>query len=320
MDLFALGTPVIDLFAKVGWKELAALGLEKGATNYRSALQLADMERRLSKKTTYRYPGDNARNVCEGFAALGGFCGYAGAVGSDSAASEFEGNLASCGIAPFLQRKKGSTGKILALITPGGQRTFCADLGVTKDCDRLEKIACGRARMLFLTSITLGVPCATSRLAQKYLELAKRQKKKIALSLESPPMVGKNREKFAAIAKKYADVLFMNEEEAGALLGKGFGRKLASFKPSALVYLKMGKRGSALFHKGKKTRMPSLPAKALDTTGAGDAYAAGVLYGLSRSYTPVSSAKIGCMLATKVVQKLGAGIPHQKTRIRIRHG
>ena len=319
MDLFALGTPVIDLFARVSGEELAEMGLEKGATNYFSAIKLAAIERKLGKKIIYRYPGDNARNVCEGFAALGGFCGFAGAVGNDRAGGEFEENLAQCGVAAFLQGRRGSTGKILALVTPDGQRTFCADLGVTTKCGRFERFAFESARMLFLTSITFGVPSATAKLAMKYLEAAKKAGKKIAIALESPPMVQKNRVKFLAIAEKYADALFMNEEEAEALLGGKFEAALARLKPKALIYLKKGEKGSLLFHNGKKTRIPPLPAKVVDTTGAGDAYAAGVLYGLSRGYSPLSSAKIGCMLATKVVGKMGAGIPHEHTRIRIKH-
>ncbi len=319
MDLFAFGTPVIDLFARVSGRELAGFGLKKGATNYFSAAKLAAIERKLGKKIIYRYPGDNARNVCEGFAALGGFCGYAGAVGSDRGAGEFEANLAQCNVAAFLQQKKGSTGKILALVAPDGQRTFCADLGATAKCSRFEKIGFESSRVLFVTSITFGVPCATARLAMRYLEAAKKAGKKIAIALESPPMVQKNRVKFLAIAKKYADVLFVNEDEAEALLGSGAGKKLLKLKPSALVYLKKGENGSLLLHRGKKARIPALPANAVDTTGAGDAYAAGVLYGLSRGYSALSSAKIGCMLATKVVGKMGAGIPHAHARMRIRH-
>ena len=77
MDLFAIGTPVIDLFARVSERELAALRVAKGATNFFSAPELSKIERKLGRKIAYRYPGDNARNVCEGFSALGGFCGFA---------------------------------------------------------------------------------------------------------------------------------------------------------------------------------------------------------------------------------------------------
>jgi sugar/nucleoside kinase (ribokinase family) len=83
------------------------------------------------------------------------------------------------------------------------------------------------------------------------------------------------------------------------------------------VYLKRGAKGSILFHGCRRHFIPSQPAHAIDTTGAGDAYAAGALYGLSRGYSPLSSGKIGCFLATKVVGKLGAGIPLRHIRLPI---
>ena len=103
MDLFALGTPVIDSFAKVGEKVIRALKLQKGATNHMDSARLSSIERSLSKKIFYRYAGDNARNVCEGVAALGGFAAYSGAVSPDKAGADIAANLEECGISNFLQ-------------------------------------------------------------------------------------------------------------------------------------------------------------------------------------------------------------------------
>ncbi|MEM4634062.1 MAG: PfkB family carbohydrate kinase, partial [Candidatus Anstonellaceae archaeon] len=214
----------------------------------------------------------------------------------------------------------GKTGRIIALITPDGQRTFCANLGVSEKCTQVRELAFKSSKIFFLTSITLACGKPVSKLAKKYLSLAKKYGKIVALSIESAPMVEKNRKPLLEAIGKYAEVLFMNEEEAEALLGENADRQLAKLKPEIPVYLKNGPHGSHLFLEGRKHRITALPANVIDTTGAGDAYAAGVLYGLSRKYSPLGSAKIGCMLATKVVQKLGAGIPHAHTRIRIVHG
>ncbi len=316
MDLFALGTPVVDLFAKVDDATIRRLKLEKGATNHMGASRLAAIERSLGKKITYRYAGDNARNVCEGVAALGGFAGYCGAAGEDKSGAYFAANLEECGIANFLEEKKGSTGKILVLVTKDGQRTFCADLGVSTECGKFERMALANSKMFFVSSITLVSDGKVARLAEKYLEEAKKMKKKIAISLESPPMVGKHRERLLVAVKKYADMIFLNEDEAGALLGDEFWKRLAGLKSSSLVYLKKGRDGSVVFSKGKRHAIAAMEANAIDTTGAGDSYAAGVLYGLARGYSPVGSGKIGCMLATKVVEKFGAGIPMRHTRMR----
>ncbi|MCX6771502.1 MAG: PfkB family carbohydrate kinase [Candidatus Micrarchaeota archaeon] len=321
MDLFAIGTPVMDLFARVGERELAALGATKGATNFYSVSELAKIERSISRKISYRYPGDNARNVCEGFAALGGFCGYAGTVGDDLAGAEFAANLQECGVGNFLQEKRGATGKILALVTPDKQRTFCAHLGVSTEYGGADGIAAKNARMLYVSSITLCGDHPASRACRACMEEFRKAGKKIALALESPPMVEKNREMLLALVKKYASVLFLNEDEAAALLGAGknMEKKLAALIPNMPVYLKRGGNGSTLFIHGRAHHLEAMKARALDTTGAGDAYAAGALYGLARGYTPLSSAKIGCYLATKVVEKFGAGVPLRHARMAIKH-
>lgn len=319
MDLFAVGTPVVDLFAKADEELLLKLGITKGATNYFPEKKLSSIERNLGRRIRYRYAGDNARNVCEGFSALGGFCGYQGAVGNDNTGEYVSANLRECGIADFLEKKKGSTGKIIALVTPDGQRTFCADLGITTDCESRQWIALENSRMFFISSITLVKETPVAKLGAEYLENCRKTKRAVAIALESPPMVEENRLFFRMIVKKYADFLFMNEDEAEALLGFGAERKLLSLKPKIPIFLKKGKKGSSVIFEKRTFPVPALDAKVIDTTGAGDAYTAGVLYGLARGYSPQGSAKIGCMLATKVVGKIGAGIPLSHTRIRIRH-
>jgi sugar/nucleoside kinase (ribokinase family) len=318
MDLLAIGTPVIDLFAKASESGVKKLGLVKGATNFFQARKLSAIEQQLGKKITYRYPGDNARNVCEGVAALGGFCGFAGAVGDDSAGAAFAANLQECGVGNFLQERHGATGKILALVTPDKQRTFCADLGVSVRYCGLERIAVRNSRMLYVSSITLCGKHSASRAARAYMEAYRKAGKKIAISVESPPMVEKNRAYLLSLVKKYADVLFLNDDEATALLGQGAQYRLFLLKPKIPVYLKRGAKGSALYLQHRRHFIRPLDAKVLDTTGAGDAYCAGVIYGLARGYTPLSSAKIGCYLATKVVEKFGAGIPLRHTRMALK--
>ncbi len=323
MDLFAMGTPAIDLFARVSERELSALRVAKGATNFFSARELAAIERRLGRKIAYRYPGDNARNVCEGFAALGGFCGFAGTVGDDKAGALFAANLSECGIGNFLQEKRGATGKIIALVTPDKQRTFCAYLGVSADYDEEDDIASENARMLYVSSITLCGDHAASRACRSCMEKFRKAGKRIAIALESPPMVEKNRVQLLFLAKRYASALFLNDDEAAALLGSAAGKKtekkLAALMPDVPVYLKRGEHGSTLFLHNRAHHVMAMKAKVLDTTGAGDAYAAGTLYGLARGYTPLSSAKIGCYLATKVVEKMGAGIPLRHARMVLKH-
>lgn len=319
MDLFAVGTPVIDEFAHISGKELASLGVKKGATNYFNAPKLAAIGRSLKKKITYRYAGDNARNVCEGFAALGGFCGFSGAVGDDKSGAAFAANLEECGIANFLEEKRGSTGKIIALVTPDKQRTFLADLGVARQCSEYESEAIASCKIFYIASFNICFDSPIKRLTLRYLEECRRLGKKVAISLESPPLVKEHRKLLLDTVKKYADIVFLNENEADALLGTGAEKKLLLLKPKIPIFLKKGPHGSLVIQHKKAQRVPALPARVIDTTGAGDAYAAGVLDGMRRGFTPLSCAKRGCYLATKVVEKVGAGIPLKHTRMKIIH-
>ena len=209
------------------------------------------------------------------------------------------------------------------MVTPDKQRTFCADLGVSTSYDDPNSMAAKNARMLYVSSITLCADHPASRACRAAMEMFRKDGKRIALALESPPMVGKNRAHLLFLAKRYASALFLNEDEAVALFGANSGeeaeKKLASLMPNVPVYLKRGGRGSTLYLHGRAHKIDAMKAKVLDTTGAGDAYCAGTLYGLARGYTPLSSAKIGCYLATKVVAKMGAGIPLRHARMVLKH-
>jgi sugar/nucleoside kinase (ribokinase family) len=200
-------------------------------------------------------------------------------------------------------------------VTPDGQRTFCADLGASTRCAKFEAIAASEARILYVSSITLIGESSAARLAARYMEAFRKAKKRVALSIENPPMVAHHRDFLLSMVKKYADVLFLNEDEAEALLGAGAEWKLLLLKPKIPIYLKKGATGSALFLSCRKYPVEPLKAKVKDTTGAGDAYAAGALYGICRGYSFLSSGKIGTYLATKVVEKFGAGIPLRHIRM-----
>jgi sugar/nucleoside kinase (ribokinase family) len=180
-------------------------------------------------------------------------------------------------------------------------------------------MAAESSRMFYVASITLVGKTPVSKLSREYLRYFKQRKRKIAISIENPPMVRSNQAFLLGIVKRYADILFLNDSEARELLGKDFEKKLYRLKRTIPIFLKRGSKGSMLYIDGRRRKIPALKAKVLDTTGAGDAYAAGTLYGISRGFSPLSSAKMGCYLATRVVEKFGAGIPYAHARLTIKH-
>ncbi len=173
------------------------------------------------------------------------------------------------------------------------------------DYDLLREKEIHESRFLYLSSITLVAKGRIGALAEKAVNLAKREGVKFAFSIESPPMIKDNREKILAASLK-SDVLFANEEELAAL---EMGEEDAAGELAqkiGLVCLKRGEKGSIMFSKEKIISIPSYSRKTVDTTGAGDFYASGIIYGLSHGKPLEECGTIGASVAGKVVERFGA--------------
>jgi hypothetical protein len=305
-DVFGIGTALVDYFTKSTDDFLKKNGLKKGATNYISREKLDELHAELSGQIFACFPGDNARNVCEGVSFLGGKSAYAGRIAEDEDGEIFETNLHDQNIDSFLEKKPGSTGKIIAFITPDFQRTFAANLGNSVEYDALPTKGIKNSNFLYLTSITILKKGRISKRARDAMEFAKENGVRVSISLENPPMVKANRGDLSKIISR-SDVLFANEEELKALVGskdeKAAGM-LAEDIP--VVCLKKGRNGSVIFSRGERSVIPAHPAKVVDTTGAGDFYAAGVLFGLSREQPVEEAGHQGAKLAAKVIERFGA--------------
>lgn len=311
LELFSLGTPVMDGFAQVGADFLLAHKLALGSSNFMDNARLAVLEKDVGPRIRSWDPGDNGRNVCESFARLQKNekqkyigVGYAGSLGNDEVGTRFLDALRMHNIQPLMQYVNGSSGRILAFITPDGQRTFAVALGVSEQYKLPAELP--KAKYFFITSITGLTPGPISHVAWMMVDQMRRAGSKIAIAFESPAMLEKSRARALELAGK-ADVLFLNEEEMKAVGLDEDG--VAMLAP--LVFLKKGANGSIVFSAGAKlAEISAHPAKKLvDTTGAGDNFAAGVLWGLAHGKDAVASAKIGAKLGAAAVSKFGASLP-----------
>jgi len=323
LQLFALGTPVMDGFAQVSGAFLASHKLLAGSSNFMNGAQLAVLEKALGPNVRSWEPGDNARNVCESYVRLqklqkkgigerqlnaAGEYGvmFAGTLGSDAVGGNFLNALRAQNIEPKMQYVNGASGRILALVTPDGQRTFAVSLGVSEQYAMPKDLP--HAKFFFLTSITLLTPASISRVAREMVEAMRKKGARVAIALESPAMLAGKKEDALMMAKR-ADVLFLNEEEMRALELEESG--LAKLAP--LVFLKKGASGSAVFRNGEKLAdVATSPAsRVVDTTGAGDNYAAGVLWALNHGKDEKEAARIGSLLGAAAVSKFGASLPNE---------
>jgi sugar/nucleoside kinase (ribokinase family) len=305
-DVFGIGTALVDYFAKCTDEFLTKNSLTKGATNFFPREKLDELHSRISDSIFLQLPGDNARNVCEGVSYLGGKSAYASAFADDPEGAFFERSLAANEIESYLVKKPGRTGKIIALVTRDGQRTFAVDLGNSMDFDALPTEGIKNSSYLYLTSITLLAAGNIGMVARDAIELAEQSGVKFVLSLESPPMIAENKARLRRVVER-ADVLLANEEELAALDDSPADDCARSLVEGVeVVCLKKGEKGSRIFIKNREFSVPAYSTKVVDTTGAGDFYTSGVIFGLSRGKSAEEAGHLGAKLAGNVVGYFGA--------------
>ncbi len=305
-DIFGIGTPLVDYFAKVADSFLEKHGLIKGASNFIPREKIDEIHDRLADAVFACFPGDNARNTCEGVAYLGGKAAYAGRIADDRDGRTFEESMRRHGIDSYLEKGPGNTGKIIAFLTRDGQRTFAVDLGNSENYKGLPSNSIKNASFLYLTTITLLKEAAVARNARDAMDCAAGNGVRIAISLESPPLVNENRERIQKIIPR-AGVLFANEDELRALAGSADDEAALGLADQiGVVCIKRCERGSTVYAGGKQYSIPAYSTKVVDTTGAGDFYAAGVIQALSKGQSAEEAGHAGARLAGKVVERFGA--------------
>jgi sugar/nucleoside kinase (ribokinase family) len=252
--------------------------------------------------------GGSAANTIHGLAKLGTETAFIGTVGRDPFGRFFEDDMAACGIAPLLSYGSLSTGRAITLVTQDGERTFATYLGAAVElpADRLKASLFQGYAHLHLEGYLVPNPS----LVESVLTLARECNMTVSIDMASYNVVESHLAFLKKITRKFKPVIFANEEEARAFSGYDDPHLaldyLASFSSTAIV--KTGVKGSLVFHEGRKYTVDAIHANCIDTTGAGDLYAAGYLYGYINGFTPDRCGRIGSLLAGKVIEEAGAKI------------
>lgn len=252
--------------------------------------------------------GGSAANTIHGLAGLGIPTGFIGTVGLDPLGDFFREDLIKGGISPLLSVSDCGTGSARALVSPDGERTMATFLGAALElsAEKLDPKVFRKYSHLHLE----GYLVLNHQLVEKALEYAHRSNMSVSLDLASYNVVEANLDFLNRIVREHVDIVFANEDEARAFTGNPDPRMalhvLSKLCDTAIV--KVGEKGSLISHLGKMYEVGILPVHCLDTTGAGDLYAAGYLYGLSSGMTPDECGKTGALLAGKVIEVAGAKI------------
>lgn len=311
-SVIGLGNALLDIMTRIDSDSfLEKYSLKKGS------MQLVDetFSKELLKATLMfeqqLTSGGSAANTIHGLARLGIRTGFVGKVGDDHYGEVFLEDMKNSGISPVLLKGSSDTGRVVALISPDSERTMATYLGaaVEQTSEDLTDEMFSNFSLLHIE----GYLVQNQQLILDAVKLAKSKGLSVSLDCASFNVVEANRAFLLDLIKNYVDIVFANEEEAIALTGKQPAEAvddIALLCPIAVV--KIGKNGSLIASGKVKYQVPAVPAQVIDTTGAGDLYAAGFLYGWCRKLPLKTCAEIGSLVAAEVIQTIGAKIGPEK--------
>jgi sugar/nucleoside kinase (ribokinase family) len=252
--------------------------------------------------------GGSVGNTIYGVASLNFPAAFIGKIGNDSIGNFYKKDMEEQGVDCFFSYSSKNSGLAIAIITPDSERTFATYLGAASELtpDNIIVEIFDKYQILHLEGYLVFNQELLLYVAQK----AKEKNLKISFDLSSFNIVEENREFIKNFLCKYVDIVFANEEEARAFCGlDAFEAVKELNKCSQLAIVKMGNKGSVVKRNGDIHHIPAINANVVDTTGAGDWYAAGFLYGLCNNLDLIKSAQIATFLAGKVIEHIGAKIP-----------
>jgi len=305
-----IGSALVDILLQESEDFLIRSGAQKGGM---TMVDSAVVDRLIaeSQRKPSVVPGGSACNTIIGVARLGGPARFVGKRGDDDLGRLFQDGLKRSNVEDRLFLSPASpTGRVLSIITPDAQRSMFTFLGASSETT-VDEITTEVFRDTALVHIE-GYLLFNHDLMRRAIACARSAGAKISLDLASFTVVEANRDVLEEIVRGSVDILIANEDEARAYTGLSNEEKaleaLASKVETAVV--KVGKRGSYIAQ-GKKSLAVGImgDGRALDTTGAGDLWAAGFLYGLVRGFPLEKCGKLGAACGYEVCQVIGAGIP-----------
>ena len=255
-------------------------------------------------------PGGSACNTVVGVGNLGGQGRFVGKRGPDELGELFETGLKNNQVEPLLFKSPMPTGRVLSIVTPDAQRTFLTFLGAAAEMSA-EEVRSGCFKDAAVVHVE-GYLLYNRELIMTVLKEARRAGACVSLDLASFTVVEDSLGILGDMVDKYVDILIANEDEARAFTGYDDEMRAveALAEKADLAVLKIGSRGSMVAFEGQVTRIEPLGAgSAVDTTGAGDLWAAGFLYGIVNGFGLEKSGQLGSACGYEVCQVVGAGIP-----------
>jgi len=304
--ILGIGSALVDILTQIPDEQiLQELNLPKGSMTYVDAKTSVEIGKKLAYLGNQMASGGSAANTMSGLAQLGVEAGFLSKVGEDEIGRFFEKQMTESHVKPLMLKSETPSGRVQALVTADGERTFATCLGAAAEmCADDIKPELFQGWDIFYVE---GYLVANPTMLKKAIETAKAQGMTIAIDLASYNVVEESHDFLLDLVNNYVDIVFANEKEAFAFTG---------MEPEAAVnyiaercdiaVVKVGAKGALVQRGNEIFTIPPMEANVIDTTGAGDMWAAGFLAGLVKGKELQTCGLMGAIVAKNTIEVMGA--------------
>ena len=296
---------MVDILTQIpDEKILQDLNLPKGSMTYVDAETSVRIGKQLSRFGDQMASGGSAANTMSGLAKLGITSGFLSKIGKDEVGQFFEKQMTDSHVQPLMLKSDTPSGRVQALVTPDGERTFATCLGAAAEMSPNDiKPELFANWDIFYVE---GYLVANPTMLDKAVKTAKEAGLKIAIDMASYNVVEESRDYFMQLIENYVDYVFANEQEAFALTGMEPLQALDFLASRCeIAVVKVGAKGAYIKRGNEMVTVSPMKANVIDTNGAGDMWAAGFLAGFVKGESLEKCGQMGAIVAANVIEVLG---------------
>lgn len=322
IDVYGIGNALVDMQSRVQDELLQEIDFAKGIMTLVDNDRQAGVLSRLDSASLHRCAGGSAANTIAAVAEFGGNAAFVGKIGQDETGTFFLQDLRELGVTIEVDpTSEAPSGTCAVLITDDAQRTMLTNLGASEllSAADVDESTIQASKYVYIEGYLL--PGESTKLAARAaMDLAKKNSVKVALTASDPFLCNMIRDEIWELIRGPVDLFFCNEEEARSLTGLTDPIACASkiHESAENVCMTLGDKGSIIMHGGDAIPIEGVQVDAIDTTGAGDMYAGGILYGITNGLDWRQSGHLASHAAARVVAQMGARLEQSFTSDDIR--
>ena len=309
-DVVGIGNAIVDILGRCDDAFLAQHNAPKGHMRIVDDTTISALYAAMGPSV--EISGGSAANTLAGIASFGGRAAFIGKVADDEFGRIFAHDIKAADVTFSSKPVAGKepTSRSLILVTPDGERTMNTFLGISTDLDdgEIDPDVISSSAIIYLEGYLFDRPDAKAAFRQA-VKIAKQAGRQVALSLSDSFCVDRHREEFIDLIRNGVDIIFANESEITSLYETSDFEIAAqnAGRDTRLAALTRSAKGSVILSEGRRLEIPVAPVdKVIDSTGAGDLYAAGFLYGISAGLGLETSGKLGSLAAAEIISHMGA--------------